>query len=210
MVLKYRTDAARTAAVEARSTRYEGHPCIHCQGTERYTSSGGCVRCAAERATRVHVEAAPYKPRSDSARGAALASDSVTYEGAPCVTCTGTERYTSSGSCAHCTKVRSKERAANPPAPRTNQPRRVIGAHVPPRPDDGRCEACGAIAFLVMDHDHELEAYGFEIDESFRGWICHNCNGGIARLGDSIAGLELRLAYLRRAQERLTKLRNSA
>ena len=40
-----------------------------------------------------------------------------------------------------------------------------------------------------MDHDHE--------SGDFRGWLCTSCNTGLGKLGDSIAGLESALAYLK-------------
>jgi Recombination endonuclease VII len=43
-----------------------------------------------------------------------------------------------------------------------------------------------------FDHDHTT---GFH-----RGWLCHTCNNGIARLGDTIEGLRRALAYLERAE----------
>jgi len=43
-----------------------------------------------------------------------------------------------------------------------------------------------------FDHDH---ATGFH-----RGWLCNGCNNGIARLGDTIAGLRQAIAYLERAE----------
>lgn len=59
-----------------------------------------------------------------------------------------------------------------------------------PRPDF--CECCGqppSKKGLHNDHDHE--------SGKFRGWLCSNCNTGIGKLGDSIAGLERAIAYLR-------------
>jgi hypothetical protein len=56
-----------------------------------------------------------------------------------------------------------------------------------------RCACCGAELTLKspIDHDHETGRV--------RGILCHNCNLGIGRLGDSIEGLERALAYLRKA-----------
>jgi hypothetical protein len=35
----------RQAAIAAGETRYQGRPCSRCGGTERRTTSGGCVAC---------------------------------------------------------------------------------------------------------------------------------------------------------------------
>jgi hypothetical protein len=72
------------------------------------------------------------------------------------------------------------------------------GLDLPLEPADGRCEACGTEVKLVADHDHVLEALGFPGSETFRGWICYRCNNGIGLLGDNVAGLMLRVAYLQK------------
>lgn len=52
------------------------------------------------------------------------------------------------------------------------------------------CECCGKTnKALVYDHEHS--------NNQFRGWICQSCNIGIGRLGDSIAGIEKALTYLK-------------
>lgn len=56
-------------------------------------------------------------------------------------------------------------------------------------PTDNICECCGKkVDKLVPDHDDKANV--------FRGWICHNCNTGIGKLGDNISGLETALKYL--------------
>jgi hypothetical protein len=72
------------------------------------------------------------------------------------------------------------------------------GLDLPLEPADGRCEACGEVAKLVADHDHVLEALGFPGSETFRGWLCYRCNNGIGLLGDTIAGVQRALDYLKR------------
>lgn len=54
----------------------------------------------------------------------------------------------------------------------------------------GPCEICGELprSVLVIDHDHETGA--------FRGMLCHQCNTGLGKLGDSVAGLQRAIAYL--------------
>lgn len=66
------------------------------------------------------------------------------------------------------------------------------GLPIPTRPSPEFCELCGRLqmALLALDHDH---ATG-----KFRGWLCHQCNTGIGKLGDSIAGLKRALRYLGR------------
>ena len=62
------------------------------------------------------------------------------------------------------------------------------------KPDN--CECCDTPhrKSLVIDHDHDtLE---------FRGWLCESCNLGIGLLGDTIAGTEKALTFLRKHYER--------
>jgi hypothetical protein len=89
--------------------------------------------------------------------------------------------------------------------------RQYRGLPEPTRPAPASCECCGALpghvdvfstptrtkirkaAYnLALDHDH--------VTGKFRGWLCSNCNTGLGKLGDDIAGLERAIAYLRRAQ----------
>ena len=52
------------------------------------------------------------------------------------------------------------------------------------------CHCCGiTMTKPQFDHDHETQA--------FRGWLCKNCNTGLGKLGDNIAGLERALRYLK-------------
>ena len=63
----------------------------------------------------------------------------------------------------------------------------------PTRPCPLHCELCDRLlepGKAHMDHDHVLQ--------KFRGWLCNRCNLALGHLGDSIAGLERALAYLRR------------
>lgn len=62
-----------------------------------------------------------------------------------------------------------------------------------PRPEV--CDCCGGPPgkrALHVDHDH--------VTGVFRGWLCHNCNLGIGRLGDTIEALDRAIKYLQRAQ----------
>ena len=57
----------------------------------------------------------------------------------------------------------------------------------PPKPD--KCECCGNETDVFhLDHCHTTEI--------FRGWLCLNCNVGIGRLGDNVAGIKKALDYL--------------
>ena len=70
------------------------------------------------------------------------------------------------------------------------------GLPLPTRDEPVVCECCGDVPTergLALDHCHETKA--------FRGWLCNACNLGIGKLGDTIAGVELALAYLQRAAE---------
>ena len=56
------------------------------------------------------------------------------------------------------------------------------------------CENCGKTdSILVLDHLHGTDIV--------RGWICRECNTGIAKLGDDIAGVERSLLYLKRSKK---------
>ena len=55
------------------------------------------------------------------------------------------------------------------------------------------CECCGKEKQLCFDHDHQTEKH--------RGWICQQCNQGIALLGDNISGLKRALEYLHKSKE---------
>ena len=60
-----------------------------------------------------------------------------------------------------------------------------------PRPDV--CDCCGSPPrrrALHWDHNHASGA--------FRGWLCHGCNAALGNVQDSIAQLELLIAYLRK------------
>lgn len=60
------------------------------------------------------------------------------------------------------------------------------------------CEVCGKAEGdrpLCMDHCHETG--------KLRGLLCSNCNVGIGMLGDSCAGVESALLYLRQKPLRI-------
>ena len=55
------------------------------------------------------------------------------------------------------------------------------------------CDCCGKTSsevILNLDHCHKKL--------TFRGWLCNSCNLGIANLGDTVYGLEMAIAYLKR------------
>ena len=57
------------------------------------------------------------------------------------------------------------------------------------------CDCCGATnKKLVLDHCHATN--------KFRGWVCYNCNTGLAQLGDNKEGLLLALAYIERTEQK--------
>ena len=60
-------------------------------------------------------------------------------------------------------------------------------------PDEGKvCECCGNdVVPLVWDHDH--------ISMEHRGWLCHNCNTAIGKLGDNLEGVLNAATYLAKA-----------
>ncbi len=198
MVFTFKNNPARTAALASGQTTYRGHTCRRCETADRYTSSGACIACTKTRAVQHGGSAQTrYRPSEDSARGAALTAGEKTYVGPPCRTCTSTERYTSSGGCVHCAKAAVTQRGDGRPR-RKYEHHEKHGLSVPLQPADGKCQACGEIAKLIIDHDHVLEALGFPGSETFRGWVCYRCNSGIGRLGDNIAGVQRALDYLTR------------
>ena len=74
---------------------------------------------------------------------------------------------------------------------------RHIRKTAPPTPEN--CECC-SIPFssiknldIHLDHCHE--------EETFRGWLCKNCNIGIGMLGDDVKGVTRALKYLKRHEE---------
>ena len=58
----------------------------------------------------------------------------------------------------------------------------------PPQPKN--CDCCGTLLTQTVcyDHDHETGR--------FRGWLCHNCNSGIGKLGDDLEGVLKAVTYL--------------
>jgi hypothetical protein len=69
----------------------------------------------------------------------------------------------------------------------------------PPRPEC--CELCG-LSFEKVDSlnihlDHCKET------ETFRGWLCKNCNIGLGMLGDDLEGIHRALVYLNKHKDRI-------
>lgn len=59
------------------------------------------------------------------------------------------------------------------------------------------CECCGRITQqLNLDHCHD--------SENHRGWICSECNIGIAKLGDNYEGVKKALDYLRKYERHIS------
>jgi hypothetical protein len=76
--------------------------------------------------------------------------------------------------CRHCikrhTKIRNKLKKKAPEKPQL-------------------CECCKTSPKKwCLDHDHE--------DNSFRGWLCDQCNTGIGKLGDNVDSIINALEYL--------------
>ena len=51
------------------------------------------------------------------------------------------------------------------------------------------CQLCGKEKKLQLDHCHKTN--------TFRGWLCNDCNTGIGKLGDDIESLERAIKYLK-------------
>jgi hypothetical protein len=73
--------------------------------------------------------------------------------------------------------------------------RKVVG----PPPD--KCELCGRVESLCLDHDHATQ--------EFRGWLCRSCNTSLGGLGDSVDGLRRAIAYLERPRSGASSSRAS-
>lgn len=68
-----------------------------------------------------------------------------------------------------------------------------VGLTEPPRPRPSVCECCArepGAKGLHLDHDH--------ITGNFRGWLCGECNLGLGKLGDNLAGVLRAAEYLRK------------
>ena len=83
--------------------------------------------------------------------------------------------------CRKCVKEQSKIRSR-------------LKKSAPPKPDV--CECCGINpeekqyrAYWVLDHDHKTN--------TFRGWLCDECNLGIGKLGDNLDGVMKAVRYLK-------------
>ena len=61
-------------------------------------------------------------------------------------------------------------------------------------PPGSKCQCCGRIAKLHLDHCHATL--------KFRGFLCQSCNHGIGQLGDDKSGVQLAVDYLKRADDR--------
>jgi hypothetical protein len=57
----------------------------------------------------------------------------------------------------------------------------------PPAP---ACDICRSEGTTLLDHCH--------VTGKFRGWLCRECNVGLGKLGDDIAGVRRAIAYLER------------
>jgi hypothetical protein len=52
------------------------------------------------------------------------------------------------------------------------------------------CDICRSEGTTLLDHCH--------VTGKFRGWLCRECNVGLGKLGDDIAGVRRAIAYLER------------
>jgi hypothetical protein len=98
---------------------YTGSPCPRCSGTERYTSSGGCVPCnreiGLERAKAWYQEkrtpATAAKVAAYAVRAAAKERGEKTFQGLPCKKCGGTERDSTTSKCVPCQTEAGRQRS---------------------------------------------------------------------------------------------------
>ena len=75
----------------------------------------------------------------------------------------------------------------------TKNYRKLRGKH--PTPELGSpCQGCGRTdQLLTWDHCHKTTEH--------RGWLCHNCNTGIGKLGDNLQGVTNAMNYLLRPRK---------
>ena len=73
---------------------------------------------------------------------------------------------------------------------------RTLHKQHPTPPPGSKCDCCGRIAKLFLDHCH--------VRLTFRGYLCQACNHGLGQLGDCEEGLAKALAYLKQANARDT------
>ena len=83
---------------------YESRACKSCKTTTRYTSSGGCVLCAAKRYHGEDVSQTYNQVQWRQNRQLSLTNGLTQYHGKACKTCSSTLRYTSTKACIECHK----------------------------------------------------------------------------------------------------------
>lgn len=126
------------------------------------------------------------------------------YNGRPCRHGHGTLRYVRDHQCVECRRITCEDWRARNIEKKRERTRRAAhkmrGYPTPTRPRSERCECCnrppGSRA-LHLDHCH--------VTNTFRGWLCGNCNSGIGKLGDDEQGLRRAIKYLRKARLSPTK-----
>ena len=130
-----------------------------------------------EDTTQPGVWCAENKDAGESGRRrdvARAAGEPIYFTGLPCKFGHRAGRYVTNGTCVECSNLSSSGINKGP---------------IPPKPADGRCEACGEPnRRLVRDHDHTTG--------DFRGWLCDHCNRGIGQLRDDPVILVRALHYL--------------
>ena len=57
------------------------------------------------------------------------------------------------------------------------------------KPASATCPICEKTGKMVLDHDHD--------NDTFRGWICNDCNNGMGKFNDSIDMLNRAITYLK-------------
>ena len=67
-------------------------------------------------------------------------------------------------------------------------------------PVSSECDCCGRSLETIGTRDIHLDHC--KDTETFRGWLCKNCNIGLGMLGDDMDGIEKALAYLKRWEDK--------
>ena len=171
-----RADARRSGMTKY----FTGNPCKHGHIVPRYTANGLCVTCA----VRVNL-------KSRSKRRSEIPVEVRQRQSARVALWRAANHERSK----ELSRRSQRKGRANKPMQYRAYRWKAAGMPSPTRPTPLACECCGkqqTRKALALDHCHN--------SKRFRGWLCDACNLGIGRLGDTLSGVLLAVAYLQRAE----------
>ena len=76
---------------------------------------------------------------------------------------------------------------------------RDLKKKAPPVPEN--CDCCGIDLTNMSSKDIHFDHC--KVTETFRGWLCKNCNVGLGMLGDDLAGIHRALVYLNKHKDKI-------